>query len=965
MTLPKPAFRLSLLALAVAAASYSQIETAQAADSSVIEEVMVTGSRIVRKDYASSSPVTTVDTDAIQASGSVELEGALNQMPQFGEGATGQTNAIGGGGGASLNLRSLGTNRNLVLLDGRRLPIASAFGEVDINMVPSALVRNVEVLTGGASSVYGSEAISGVVNFQSKSDYEGLELDIQYGDSFDGGLEKNDVSLLGGASIAEGRGHAMIALGRTERTELRGSDRDFFRFAVPSSFIGQGTFRSGGNAPSQAALNALFAGYGVSGTPGTDQIGFNDDGTLFSQGNALNYKGPTNAQDPQYWVQPSGAVRMPVGQQGLVIKPLERYTAFAKFDYDLTENVTGYAQYMYANSTTEGNVGGNITLQGPTALVPVTNPFIPGDLATLLASRPDPGADFILNKRFMSINERAFDEQFITSQYLVGLKGDVGFKDWTFDAYVARDAMDSTESNINSLLGSRLNSLLQAADGGASICEGGFNPFGLANSAAISPECQAYLAPTTISTLETRRTTFEGTVTGSLFAIPAGEVMYSLTYSYRKDSLDYAPSISLSTDDVLGRGPSFASSGETVNKEIGGELLVPLLQDAPLVQSLDLTLGYRVSDQDVTGDFDSWKVGLEWRPTDSVFVRGSVQQAVRAPNIGELFSSSVGSEVTVGNPPTGGDPCDVRTESRNGADAADIRNLCLAQGISAAQIDTFQHTTTSMPTSAGGNLDLKPEVADTMTIGFVWEPALDNQELSIAVDYWSIEIEDVINTINGNDAIAKCFSSSSNPGLSNSNEFCQLISRESATGTVSRIETNYLNLAALRTDGIDVQATWGMDVGPGALKVNGSLTWLNSYEEQALPGEDFLDYKGTIDGPANRAADNNVHPEWSALIAPSYAIGPAEVTLRWRYTHGMEDRDTVLDSSSQTPGVSSFSYFDLSGKWTFNENYTLRGGITNLFDKAPPIVGGGIGDTRAGTYDIVGRSFFVGFNASF
>lgn len=937
--------------------------TAGNENSSAIEEIRVTGSRIVRKDYSSSSPVVTVTAGQLEEFGAVTVEQTLNTMPQFTEGANAGTLSIGGGVGATLNMRALGSTRNLVLMDQRRLPVVNQFGVVDTNIVPIGILRSVEVLTGGASSVYGSEAISGVVNFQSIDYFEGLNFHAEYGDAFDGGADVSNLSAIWGTETESGRGRAVLGFGYTDRGALRGEDREFFSDAIPSSFIAQGIFRSGGNAPDQAAVNALFQSYGVAGTPSTDRLAFNDDGTLFTQfGGALNYKGP-DGDGTLFSVVNGAEVRQPVGRQGTALKALERYSAYAKTEYDLTDSIQAYGQLLYADSTTSGSASLNITFVGPTALIPITNPFIPADLATVLATRPDPTAPFILEQRFMGIGERVHNESLDTTQFVVGLKGDLGLKDWTFDVYGLRDSTESVELIDDLALGSRLNQLLQAPDGGASLCAGGFNPFGLTNSTSMSAECQGFLAPDDVSTLNVGRDLFEATATGTLFALPAGDVQASVGASYRKDSVDYVPSISIVTNDALGLGQSNPSSGATKTTEFGGEIFAPLFANR-----LDLTAGFRISDQDVSGNGNSWNVGLEWRPTDSIFARSSFQQAIRAPNIGELFSASLGNEVTVGDPatnPNAGDPCDIRTASRTGPNGAAVETICIAQGIPSGIIDTFQHTTTALPASTGGNLTLQPEEADTVTLGVVWQPQLANQDLSVTVDYWSISIDDVIKTIDGVAVLQRCFNPSFNPTFDPNNEFCQLVARESATGTVTEISTTFLNLASLETSGVDVQISHGVDLGPGRLQSNLAIGWLNNYEEQSLPGEPFLDFAGTIGGPANRSVDNDVHPEWKVNLTPTFAFGDATVALRWRYLSSMADRQTILNPSSTLPGVPSVNYFDLFGTYAFTESVLLRVGVTNIFDEEPPEVSGQVGQTRIGTYDVIGPSFTVGLQASF
>jgi outer membrane receptor protein involved in Fe transport len=300
-----------------------------------------------------------------------------------------------------------------------------------------------------------------------------------------------------------------------------------------------------------------------------------------------------------------------------------------------------------------------------------------------------------------------------------------------------------------------------------------------------------------------------------------------------------------------------------------------------------------------------------------------------------------------------------------GPNGAQVAAICVAQGIPQAIVDMFQHTTTALPASTGGNVGLEPEEADTITLGVVWRPSFDNQDLSVTVDYWSIDIEGVIKTIDGVSVLQRCFNPAFNPNFDPTNEFCQLVSRESATGTVTEISTTFLNLATLKTSGVDVQLSHAVDFGPGQLRSNLAIGWLNSYEEQSLPGEPFLEYAGTIGGPANRSVDNDVHPEWKVSFTPTYAFGDATVSMRWRYLSSMADRQTVLNPSSTLPGVPSVNYFDLFGTYALTDDVLLRAGVTNIFDEDPPEVSGQIGQTRIGTYDVIGPSFSIGLQASF
>src|SRR6185503_7484539 len=394
MTTRTPASRmapwLALLASSPAVAQQAEPTSASAGE---VEEIVVTGSRIARPDYSSTSPIVTFSQEQITQAGTVNIENALNQLPQFVQGQMQSTiGAVALAGRASLNLRGLGETRNLVLLDGRRLPLSNANAVVDVNLIPQFILGGVETITGGASAVYGSDAMSGVVNFKSREHFEGIHLDVRTGISDRGDAKTADYGITAGFEISEGKGNVLLSAGYTDRDVLWGRDREFFQLGVLSSFIGQGTYvPAPTNLPQQSVINTVFSNYGVA--PGavlnSRSIGFNDNGTLFGQIGAINYQGPTT----QFFSTTGANVRQPVTYQEFVVNPMERKSFYGKFDFDVTDTVTAYGQFLYNKTTATGQVGWSPTLfVVPT--VPVTNPFIPADLRTILASRPQPGAEF-------------------------------------------------------------------------------------------------------------------------------------------------------------------------------------------------------------------------------------------------------------------------------------------------------------------------------------------------------------------------------------------------------------------------------------------------------------------------------------------------------------------------------------------------------------------------------------------
>ncbi|MFD1952181.1 TonB-dependent receptor domain-containing protein [Sphingomonas arantia] len=931
-------------------------------------EIVVTGSRITRSDYTSASPIVTTSQEALKATGAVNVEQSLNQLPQFipGSGSQGGgASAAASAGRATLNLRGLGDRRNLVLLDGRRLPPSTVFNVTDVNIIPQSLIESVETITGGASAVYGSDAISGVVNFRTRRNINGIEIDGQIGNTFRADRLATDLSAVGGWTSGDDRFSIVGAAGYTKRDELKGSERSFFDLGILSSFIGQGTFvPSATNLPTQAAVNAAFGNRAPGTVARTNSLGFNDDGSLFSQVGATNYAGPTTGD----YVTFGNVVRQPVARQQSIERPLERFNAFGKAEYEVSDALTLYAQGLFTRSEAQTNVGNSLT-QFINVNVSAANPFIPASLRAVLASRPDPNAPFAINRRFTELPSRVFDTTFETSQFIVGARGKLGFGDWTYDIYGSRDRNVIHDDIAPGVLGSQLNRLLGASDGGQSLCAGGYNPFGLANAGTISPACAAFITRRVSRDEDIRQNTVEGAVQGTLLTLPAGDLKLSVVGTYRENKYSFEPGAELIAGDVFATNQTNPTSGKTNVKEIAGELFVPILRETPFFQTLNLSLGARYSDYNVTGGATTYKAEVEWSPVKMVLLRGGYQRAIRAPNIGELFSSATGAQVQIGNPPASGDPCDVRSVSRTGSGAAQLRTLCIATGVPTALVDNYNFTTVAIPVTNSGNLALSPEKATTKTAGIVLRPRFQSpllRGLSLSVDYYDISITDVISTVAGNTALAKCYNQDgSNPTYDAANTFCGLITRDQ-TGGITNVALPYLNLGGLKTKGIDVQLDWSLDIaslangGDVRFSLNTLVSYLDSYQVKNFPTDAFQEFAGTID-----ATNSLPLPRWRYTTTGNLTLGKADIGVRWRHLNAMRDVTSVIRPASPAAGVPSYDLFDLTGRIAVNERFQLRAGVTNLFDKAPLVIAGTPGNTLPGTYDVLGRSFYMGFKARF
>lgn len=957
------AVRLALIAAGTASVgAYAPGALAQEAE---LEQIVVTGSRIARPDYESASPVVSVSQQLFQQSGSASVDTVINALPQFVPSITSTSNNPSNAGQSNIDLRGLGSNRVLVLMDGRRIVPANGTGTVDLNLLPSSLIQNVEIISGGASAVYGSDAISGVVNFRLNTDFEGLELDGTYGITEQGDGQEWQGTISAGTKFADGRGHIMGALSYTERNAVNQGDRKFSEVALgydedTGEFVpvGSGAIEEGRAtvAAPAATITQLFQDrYGIPGVTQTT-YGFNADGTLFTlgtgaPGSVVNYRGPiTNSFNDasfSYNYAPPNYLQL----------PLERTSVFVAGSFDVTDNHQAYMQGIYADYTVD-------TALAPTPLsnvfTPPTNPFIPADLQTLLNARTAPDARFPLIRRMTEIGPRTESNEYEVYQFILGMKGDI-VSDWTYDVYGSLGKVELSTDQAGNVSREAWEQLTFAPDGGVALC-GGFNPFG---AGAITPECAAFLSRNTSYGEETEQNIFEATATGSLFELPAGKVMAVVGYMYKEDSYEFSPDATLSRRlpdgrfDIAGFNAALPVKGDTDSNELFTEILIPILADMPGADRLEATVGYRYADYSTVGGVDSYKGELMWRPIAPISVRGSYQRAVRAPSVSELFSPQVPNFPSYSNP----DPCSITSAARTGANAAAVRNLCLAQGIPASLIDSYNYNNTQVEGLAGGNPDLIEETADTFTAGITFQSPSSNPWLSafqVSVDYYSIEIEDYVTSVPARTFIARCYDPAYNPTFDPTNVFCGFFDRRAEDGNiVNALEAN-ANVGAIETAGIDVQVDWAADMGPGRLSVNWIMTFLDKWEIQEIPGDPFTPLEGTVGYFG--AGDN--FPEEKSTMNLAYKMGNWGFSGQWRYIGKVDDigvPDFELDSRN---------YFDLTTSYAFDEGLlegaTIRVGVINVADEDPVIYPSSQqANTDPTTYDVLGRRYFLNVNYKF
>lgn len=975
-----------------------------------LAEIVVTGSRIMRleRDYAADSPIVTLKGDTLTNASQPTVDSMLQRMPQFtgSSGGTGQNSTTGGTGLATLNLRNLGDNRNLVLLDGRRMQPSSNTFVVDVNSLPVGIIDNVEVITGGASAVYGSDAIAGVVNFKLKHRFEGIQVDVHGGESKYGDYGNEQVSLLGGTNIADGRGNFMVALDYTNRDATLQRDRPFFQRAMATgagtwtfSFLGTGYTQPAATNPFNPAVLAAQVGAASLGTitPNT-RIGFNSDGTLYTADNPVhNYKGGVYPQNPLFSISPTGLVENG-NYSNFATSPLKRYSAFTRFEYELGDSVNIYAQVLSTRYTVEVRSQGGAAAQYWGVNIPrdAAHP-VAAPLATLLDSRTNPAAPWYFEQ---FLDGGPGDTQFNsvvntnqTTQYIVGFNGKLPFRDWTWDIYGSHgNSQIDSAGQSGQVLYTRYAQLLTAPNygqgyvspgSGALVCTSGMSPWlGQGN---VSQDCWNYLNAHSNSTITQGQDVIEASSQGRILPLPAGDLSAAMgadyrrnTYSNRVDQAlqpaDYATPIGACAVCANDIGfASIPSAGAVTVWEAYTELLVPLLKDLPAMKSLEMDLGYRFSDYASSGGVSSFKADLNWNMAGGFRFRGGFERAVRAPNPIELFVS----RTPVAALGTGIDPCvnvppfiAAYGNSASNPHRAQVQQLCasLVPGATAANF-AGPYVGSGVPVYFGsfqGNPNLRPETANTATAGLVFAPSDElflGSRLSSSLDYYRIDVKDAISYLSPVQTYQACFNANglTNPNYDPNNPFCRSILRSpwAVGGTNLNVLNTYQNQGGIKTQGLDFQVDWGLPLGPGRLSLNALANYLLDYKIAVVPGSPFVDYANSIDSAGV------AYFRWRLLFTPSYNIGPVSVSLRWKHLPGTKDVTCVASPNACLRPTDAYNLLDLFGGFVVNDHIRFTAGIDNLLNKDPPVVGGTLGNTNLGEYDLVGRTYWAGVRIQF
>ncbi|TVV74525.1 TonB-dependent receptor [Sphingomonas solaris] len=951
------------LAQAAPPSTVVPVTTGEATGSAADNEIVVTGSRIARPDLESSSPINVVSAaDIALKSGSANIENVLNDLPQVTATQSGTSNNPGGGV-ATVNLRNLGSQRTLVLVNGRRYMSYDVNQVVDLNTIPSSLIERVDVLTGGASAVYGSDAVGGVVNFVLKHDFSGVELNSSYELTERGDGQIFDINGTIGSNFDDNRGNVTLYAGYTKRRPTLAGDRSFSRDALSDVINADGSrsLIAAGGSPSVPEGRITVAGLGAALGQRT--------GPGCATAAALNNQVFAQNGSTRCYTAADGYNFAPINYLQV---PQERFIVSAQAQYEISEHFTPYMEAQFANNRVVNQLAATpITSGTPFAASPsgtigaiplqVNSPFFAPALQNALRTLDTDGNGYVngtFNFRTTQIGPRAnFDER-NAFRVLGGLKGDIG-AGFSYDGYYMYSRTKNSQRQLGNVQVDRFIDAVTTSGTGASFgCASGntgcapANIFGLNN---LSQAAIDYISVGATNLEEYTTQVASVAVTNpSVFDLGAGGVGIAFGAEYRSERGRIDPDTNLASGNVAGFNPGQATAGGYHTRDFFGEINVPLLRDN-IVHRLNVNAAARQTKySNAPGNVFTWAAGAELAPIRDITFRGNYQRAIRGPSVNELF---LGNTVSfAGN----ADRCGTAAA----VPAGQLRDICLAQGVPATSLGdiAIQDPNNVNPvTFLGGNSQLREEKADNWTAGVVVQPSFVPR-LTFTVDYYSIKIKNAIFSGVGTQTIGdQCFG-----GFNQA--FCSLIQRN-INGEIETFSDRYLNSGGLKNRGIDVTGGYSMPLS-GFLSSDAKLSF--SFSGTRLLKYDITPVAGTT-YECEGAFGLNCGvptPKWRHSLRTTFGVQKASLSVQWRYLGKV--RDDNPDITYATERLKAQNYFDFTASFEATENFTLNAGVSNAFDKRPPLSAsgqnGGNGEqsnTYPTAYDVLGRSFFVSGKMSF
>lgn len=928
-----PFYSLSILA------AYPDALSAQTADA--LDEVVVTGSRLVRRDFLSASPISTVERIVLDAAAQPTLEETLNQMPQVSPDLERTTNN-GSDGTARVNLRGLGSNRTLVLLNGRRFAPSGVGSSVDVNNVPQLLIDRVEIVTGGATTVYGSDAVAGVVNFITRSDFQGLSADVTAYTTERGDADIYNLNLAFGESFADGRGNVAFYGTFYDRSPLFASKRSVT--AVPIEDANGMLQETGSRATPSAVITFPPVDFGS----GPALTTFDESGL------------PVEFMDPED--------RYNFAPLNYLQTPLERITAGALLNHTFGDDSEFYAEVSYAKNKSKQNLAPVpvidlyfTNLDNP-LLAPQTQQFFAANYAPPFL--PPNTAGLFLSRRLEELGARIFDRDRDYWRIASGLRGALG-NDWYYDVWLTytkneeRTALQNGASRANFQQGLFVN----PATGGCFDTSNGCRPLNIWGAGNLQPDGVGFLRlPTLVNETSRKQKLVSGYVRGTPFATWAGPVEMAVGAEWRSDNGSFRSDGALSSGDALGfRGSAGIDGRETVY-ELYAEAHLPLAADRAFAKHLSLELGARYSDYANAGSVDTYKIGAEWAPVERLRFRAMFQRSVRAPSLNEAFQEQFAETFAYVASSPAEDPCSASADpvGRGNVDA------CIATGLPADQIGVFE-ASVGIPTMfvRGGNTNLTPEEADTVTVGAVATlGAKDEWQLSI--DHYDLKIADTIGDL---EATVACFDPANTENL-----FCENFTRDPVNFNVVQLIETKNNLGGHRTAGVDTQLSFTTEA-PNLLsgesrsaRVTANVIWTHTTKNdiRQLSFGTELRCAGRFGFPCNSATDGLSFPEDRVTGNVAYVAGPLGLYLKWRWIRGTDNAAALIPAFTggpardlAIPSVGNRSYVDLGASYDFSDRLRARLNVSNILDENPPLMADAVTSNNTDTrlYDVFGRAY--------
>lgn len=933
------------------------------------ETVVVTGTLIQRTIGDTPTPTVVMSADAIAKTGLPNIGNVLSQLPQVQNvsalSATNSNFLTSGFGIANVDLRNLGSDRTLVLVNGRRQVTGSPTGSaVDLNTIPTALIDHFDLITGGASTAYGSDAVAGVINIVLKKDFEGIAAELQQGISSRGDGSETYASLTVGGNFAKDRGNVTLSLAFDHSGAVMSGDRDITSTDntwFPGSFPANGAFSSYGLKGRFRVACADAFGQVKAGQSGCSTGSYNPDGSTF-----------VTSKDG-FDRNPNRYIRTPVNRK--VIAATSHYdiadslTMFAEMTYALTK---GSQQMEPYPGSSEDGLSAPISANGTGILIPKNNPFIPAGLQAILgASNNAASPGLFYYRRFADLGRRTGNVSRNFAKATFGFEGKLPFGDWTWSSYYEWGRTEESQHNNGYYdkikMQNALNTQAVVNPSGKFVTIGatkyecadpyaraaGCVPINLFGAGAISADASNYVGSLVTIQSYAEEQVANVQATGSLFSLPAGDVKLAVGAEYRHEEAEFTPDAASQAGTVAGNQQP-ATAGAFQVSEFFAEGSVPLLKDLPFVQYLELNGAARWAHYSSAGDAWSWDYRLIWKPIDDLNFRSAYASSTRAPNISELYTPA---SQTFPGFSRSADPC--RTTMTPNCVAA-FAKVGLP---SSAVVSYTQAEAQGVGGYSSGNPNLKPEISHSLTVGMVYSPTwLSSFQASI--DYYDIRVHGYIGSLNIANTLSACFSDAAAPFASN--VFCQQVTRINDNGNprIAQIDFPTFNLGSIKTSGLDGEVSYGFAMADladgldnaGAWQLRLNVNYINSLTTNP----------GTAGSKSLPAAGTVGTPHFTSILHATYTLDPLTVTTTLRYVGGsFIDRATLgLD----LPGnrLRSTWYADLNVSYQLLESVELYAGANNLFDNRPQEVYPGAGyddtgtNTMANVYDPIGQYFYTG-----